>query len=297
MVTRWWRSLVLFLSNGTGAARLAAPPSHLVVLVHGLHGTYRDLLCLETELLRTPGVITLAIRSNEGATTDGVRAGAERVAGEVASAVSDNPTLQRISFVGNSLGGLYARKAVQQLHQSRSARIAGLCPEAFVTIASPHLGTRKLAWCPPPVQLLSPIVAGQTASDLFLHNTVLEAMTDKPHLEALRSFKRRVLYANSEGDLMVPRYTSAIESALSALDPRERLMANRLRSMPWRTVYVQFEGLPLPITHNLICGLARDPLSAAMYRRGATVMSDAALAICDVESSRQSTSTVEVFSA
>lgn len=77
-----------------------------------------------------------------------------------------NPNLQKISFVGHSLGGLICRYAIARLYQPqtntsqapsastvkgsenlRSAvlhggRIAGLEPMSFITFATPHLGCR-----------------------------------------------------------------------------------------------------------------------------------------------------------
>lgn len=83
------------------------------------------------------------------------------------SVVSHHPDLQKISFVGHSLGGLVARYAVAVLYQhnrkpqhgeengeddgdeSHSSLaekprgdIAGLEPVNFITFATPHLGSR-----------------------------------------------------------------------------------------------------------------------------------------------------------
>jgi len=50
-------------------------------------------------------VMAYTPRCNLGRTYDGVRAGGERVAEEVLRVVQEHPSLQDISFVGNSLGG------------------------------------------------------------------------------------------------------------------------------------------------------------------------------------------------
>lgn len=77
------------------------------------------------------------------------------------------PEVQKISFVAHSLGGLVARYAIgrlfdhipklessgapqsfsaeeqkQQVEQFHHARIAGLEPVNFITVATPHLGSR-----------------------------------------------------------------------------------------------------------------------------------------------------------
>ncbi|KAJ1629473.1 putative serine esterase-domain-containing protein [Pavlovales sp. CCMP2436] len=256
-------------------------PTHLVVLAHGLGGTSNDLARLSRLLSNDRDILTLAVRSNEGRTRDGVSEGSGRVAREVTAAVAANPSLQRISFVGNSLGGLYIRHTARLMYErgsfGRGAKIAGLWPEAFITIASPHLGTRLLPWCPPALQAtVAPFVAGRTASDLFLQTRMLSQMTDESHLIALASFRRRVLFANEGADLMVQRHTSALDGEHRGLGRRERLMASRLRTLSWRTVTVRFPWLPFPIAHNMICGLNRGPVSAFVYRRGLAVMEEAA---------------------
>ena len=93
---------------------------------------------------------------------------------QVREVVGQNPSLKRISIVGNSLGGLYARYAISMLYEAKDKvrglivlviismpppaapadgcfraaywpiqTIAGLEPQTFMTIASPHLGVRK----------------------------------------------------------------------------------------------------------------------------------------------------------
>lgn len=76
------------------------------------------------------------------------------------------PNLQKISFVGHSLGGLICRYAIARLYKPQTAntplassesttkgsenlnsavlgdRIAGLEPMSFITFATPHLGCR-----------------------------------------------------------------------------------------------------------------------------------------------------------
>lgn len=87
---------------------------------------------------------------------------------QVISVVSRHPDLQKISFIGHSLGGLIARYAIAVLyqhnripkhgeengeedgdepHRSSLAEkprgdIAGLEPVNFITFATPHLGSR-----------------------------------------------------------------------------------------------------------------------------------------------------------
>ncbi|KAF5746754.1 putative lipase ROG1 [Tripterygium wilfordii] len=101
-------------------------------------------------------------------TFDGVDVMGERLAEEVISVMKRHPTVQKISFVGHSLGGLVARYAIAKLYGQNLSReisqgngasrtdgssetcheekfrgkIAGLEPMNFITFATPHLGSR-----------------------------------------------------------------------------------------------------------------------------------------------------------
>ena len=54
------------------------------------------------------------------------------------------PGVSKISFIAHSLGGLVARYAIGRLYENSSseAKIAGLQPVNFITVATPHLGSR-----------------------------------------------------------------------------------------------------------------------------------------------------------
>lgn len=86
---------------------------------------------------------------------------------QVLAVIRRRPEVQKISFVAHSLGGLVARYAIgrlfdhipklessgapesffpeeqkQHIEQFHRARIAGLEPVNFITVATPHLGSR-----------------------------------------------------------------------------------------------------------------------------------------------------------
>lgn len=195
----------------------------LVVLQHGLYGGAINLRVLQKELQLAGGddVLVHSAASNEGRTRDGVAAGGKRLASEVRHIVRCNPSLESLSFVGNSLGGLYARYAAAELHDVDAGTMAGLRPDAYVTIGSPHLGVRRFTYLPlPPVlQRLGVVVAGRTAQDLLLQDgespadslLVEMAYEGGRYHSALRAFDRRRLYANLKGDFMVPFGTASIE--------------------------------------------------------------------------------------
>lgn len=73
--------------------------------------------------------------------------------------IKRNPGLKKISFVSHSVGGLVARYAIGKLYrpprmenvadllanacvEGSKGTIAGLQPINFVTVATPHLGSR-----------------------------------------------------------------------------------------------------------------------------------------------------------
>ena len=148
----------------------APPQKHLLVLVHGLSGTAADLGYLARRLEADASVRVLASGANEPfpRTLDGVDAGGARVADEVRQVASAYKT---ISFVGNSLGGLYARAALRELRDEAQDTFAGLTPAVFVTTAAPHLGARQTQYGPlaPLLRLLPSFVldlCGNQISDV-----------------------------------------------------------------------------------------------------------------------------------
>ncbi|CAM9730965.1 unnamed protein product, partial [Ascophyllum nodosum] len=168
-------------------------PSHLIVLVHGLAGTPEDLTYLKQGLEHRSGdgeVLVHLARCNKGKTKDGVAEGGSRLADEIRQVVKSNPSLTRISLVGNSLGGLYVRYAAKLLyHEGKPApagetprgTVAGLEPSVFMTIAAPHLGVRSFTFVPVPSSLhpLSGVIVGKTGSDLFMRSSNSKSSNSK----------------------------------------------------------------------------------------------------------------------
>jgi len=244
--------LVLFLGALRPAAALqvagakhgsASMPKHLVVLQNGLYGSAINLVVLEQKLRLIGGSDVLVHRatSNEGARTrDGVAAGGRRLAEEVKLIAEKHPSLLKLSLVGNSLGGLYARYAATELLNKTSGMMAGLIPDALVTTGSPHLGVRSYLFLPLPSLLLQlgGLVAGQSADDLLLQDDAREPLLvrmcaeNSMHRAALRAFRRRRLYANLIGDFMVPFGTAAIENGCWGAGIDDALHASTFLNRP-----------------------------------------------------------------
>mmetsp|Transcript_56761 Transcript_56761/g.130342 ORF Transcript_56761/g.130342 Transcript_56761/m.130342 type:complete len:374 (-) Transcript_56761:188-1309(-) len=225
MQIRWvlkWLSLAFSPLLALGIITAPAP-SKLVVLQHGLYGSATNLRVLEDALqaLAPTDVLVYAARASEGTLTrDGISRGGVRLAHEIEALAQCHASLCSLCIVGNSLGGLYARYAAATLFDEEAGTMAGLIPDAFITIGCPHLGVRRFTFAPLPALLhrLGGLVAGRTANELLLRDgrdrqqPLLLQMSGGRFARALSAFRRRRLYANLVGDFMVPFGTAAIEA-------------------------------------------------------------------------------------
>ncbi|XP_074568286.1 lipid droplet phospholipase 1 isoform X2 [Curcuma longa] len=177
-------------------------PDHLLVLVHGIMASPSDWTYAKAELERQLGsnfLIYVSSCNSFTKTFDGVDRAGKRLADEISSVVQKMGSLQRISILAHSLGGLFSRYAVAVLYSTDSLHkdqvddyrnrntqmenslklgsIAGLEPINFITLATPHLGVRGKKQLPfllglplleklaPPI---APILVGRTGRQLFL---------------------------------------------------------------------------------------------------------------------------------
>lgn len=98
-----------------------------------------DLSYLGNRLVGKGGdsVVVLRSKCNELIkTTNGVAKGGKLLAEEILSFIGQlsksGKLPEKISFVGNSLGGLYVRYAIKELFDPQQATIAGLHPFHFM---------------------------------------------------------------------------------------------------------------------------------------------------------------------
>ena len=221
------------LPVGSGlAVHFNANADHLVVLTHGVMGTGQDLNYLG-RLLEAEGCDVYKSTSNENfKSLQGFKVGGERLASEITKHVVANNHLKRISIVGNSLGGLYARYALKLLFDDSEDTICGLQPHRFLSIATPHLGVRNYTfvedngyYAPDIVKRVVARFMLSTGRDIFgicdegEDSLLLLMATDESFLKPLRSFELRRLYANLNRDLVVPLGTAAFlpNSAVQSL--------------------------------------------------------------------------------
>ncbi|KAL7619290.1 hypothetical protein Lser_V15G00021 [Lactuca serriola] len=205
-------------------------PTHLVVMVNGLIGSAHNWRYAAKQFLKKypdDVIVHCSERNSSLLTFNGVDVMGNRLANEVVSVIKRYRNVEKISFIGHSLGGLVARYAIAKLYgDTEDSRIGGLVPMNFITVATPHLGTgghrqvplfggsntvekvaHQISW-----------VLGRTGRHLFLtdnpHPPLLLQMVDDSQdlkfLSALQSFTRHVVYANAHFDHIVGWSTSSI---------------------------------------------------------------------------------------
>jgi len=152
------------------------PPKHLIVLINGLFGSPDNwtvaAAALAAEMgggeqapaadasaaaaaaagdapaagswarrtLQPPPLILVSAANARAATYDGIDVCGQRLADEVRRAVAARPSLERVSIVGHSMGGLLGRYLAGALYDPRAGTVAGLRPAHFLTLATPFLG-------------------------------------------------------------------------------------------------------------------------------------------------------------
>ncbi|KAF2311682.1 hypothetical protein GH714_025904 [Hevea brasiliensis] len=222
---------------------------HLVVMVHGILGSASDWKFAAEQFVRMlpdKVIVHCSERNVSRRTLDGVDVMGERLAREVLEVIQRKPHLRKISFVAHSVGGLVARYAIGILYrppqkenvedsaadtseEDAKATIGGLEPINFITVATPHLGSRGNKQVP----FLFGVTAFEKAAGLVIHwifkrtgrhlfltdddegkppllKRMIEDYCDCFFMCALRAFKRRVVYSNVGYDHIVGWRTSSI---------------------------------------------------------------------------------------
>ncbi|KAK3154802.1 hypothetical protein QOZ80_2BG0195260 [Eleusine coracana subsp. coracana] len=222
---------------------------HLVVMVHGIVGSTADWKFGAEQfekLLSDKVVVHCSNRNMHKLTLDGIDVMGERLAQEVIEEINRRPHIKKISFVAHSVGGLVARYAIGRLYRpptqtaqsecdpqslldNNRGTVHGLEAVNFITVASPHLGSRgkkqvpflfgvtaieNFACC------IIHLIFGRTGKHLFLADNddgkppLLQRMVDDwgdlQFISALQAFRRRVAYSNVGYDHIVGWRTSSI---------------------------------------------------------------------------------------
>ncbi|TQD98561.1 hypothetical protein C1H46_015809 [Malus baccata] len=231
---------------------------HLVVMVHGIMGTAADWKFGAEQFVKTlpdKVIVHCSERNGSRLTLDGVDVMGERLAEEVIELTRKKPNLRKISFIGHSVGGLVARYAIGRLYrpgppksdntepksentehsspdgceEDARSTLAGLEPLNFITVATPHLGSRGNKQVPflfgvtafeRLASAVIHLIFRRTGRHLFLNDDddgkppllkrMIEDCDGCYFMSALRSFKRRVVYSNVGYDHIVGWKTSCI---------------------------------------------------------------------------------------
>ncbi|KAG6541674.1 hypothetical protein Mapa_016939 [Marchantia paleacea] len=212
---------------------------HLVIFVNGIIGSPTDWkFAANMFALKSLNVLLLCSESNSSwATFHGVDTMGKRLADEVERISKDRKGLKKISFIAHSLGGLVARYAIALLYKKGepgsdhpNPTIAGLEPVNFITVATPHVGSRGnenlpmllgLSVLEKLAILIAHLIVGVTGRHLYLTDgnpkkgekpLLVQMVTDKPlpFSSSLAAFKNRTAYANVSGDHAVGWRTASI---------------------------------------------------------------------------------------
>lgn len=259
--------------------------THLVILIHGMDGLASDMQYFAARLL-SDKIHCLSPTANQWNTKDGINAGARRILVQIEEELKLRPNIREISYIGHSLGGIYARELLY-IAQAEDSPVNKLRRVNFITLASPHVGARQHNSL---LKFLVPHVLGRTGKEMMLvddvENPILLKMTTEPYLQLLKSFKKLILYSNVLNDFSVPYCTSAIRSQnimkhlikehgtiiedhdefepISVLESNDKIICvintirNRLGSLPWIR-YACFFSRPL-LAHTDIINKALPPL-------------------------------------
>ena len=182
-----------------------------------------------------PGYLIQIITSNSSdyifgfySTCLGIERGGNRIRNEIEQILIEYPSITKISLIGSSLGGLYAREVVKQLYDEDNVclRIKDryLTGKNFVTLATPHLGVvnkinkvlyklARIAYC---CYLLP-----RTVSEFlgFGKNPKLRQMAkNRKYVKPLKLFENKVIYANTTNDNRVSVSSGLILPSLEYKD-------------------------------------------------------------------------------
>ncbi|KAI8900807.1 putative serine esterase-domain-containing protein, partial [Globomyces pollinis-pini] len=249
---------------------------HLLVLVHGIEGFNTDMEFIASRFKsRYPSLKVLAPTCNHGMTHDGIMNGALRILDCIIDEL-ESGEIGYISLIGHSLGGMYSRCLIGLLYQNKI--IPDLVkPVNFITLATPHLGSREHAKIlgDKVASLMVDTIGSQTGRELLLmdhndHQTpFLLRLIEEPFTRPLRFFEKLIVYSNIRYDAAVHYSTAAIrlnpfksdldlnklvlpavindkeEEPLPSDDTSwESMMLNVLLTLPWKR-YAVLTGRPL----------------------------------------------------
>lgn len=216
---------------------------HLVVLIHGLWGSFKHMNSMKSvfnekfgkihrtdnDLNNTERTIFFApIQNTLFKTFDGIEIIGYRTLVELCHFVEKfhkqnrDSKITKISIVGYSLGGLVARFVIGKCFTEYKDIFKDIKPFIFITIASPHLGiqfydkSKFNSWILNPLKrFLGSTFLGKSGRELFIIDSgsrepMLVRLCQNEYFYALSLFQHRILIANVKNDRTVAFYTAFI---------------------------------------------------------------------------------------
>ncbi|CUM65290.1 uncharacterized protein PRCAT00002925001 [Priceomyces carsonii] len=239
-------------------------PVHLIILTHGIFSNVTaDMLYMKDQLEQTvdENILVKGYEGNVGKSEKGIKKLGTNLGNYLISLIeelSNKYTVDKISFIGHSLGGvtqLYAMKYILMTEGTDYFKRHNIQPINLVTMTSPLLGVLSemsfwISW------FLDLGTLGRTGRDLTLlkkvpnikdwkdsashkldsFKPVLELLPDEPLQSFLAQFEKLTLYANAINDGIVPLRTSALlyldYEALEEVYQIKESKDHKLRNMP-----------------------------------------------------------------
>lgn len=197
--------------------------NHLIVLLHGLWGSSKNLSRLESVLHHTlddSKVCKFHTYSPECfphfKTYDGVESIGNYIIPDLFNhleklSINNNIKIDEISFIGYSLGGLIGRYIIGELYEI--GFFEKIKPSIFTTFATPHLGVTF--YKNTILNFLGSNLLGQSGKDLFMCekiNSIIYKLSDpnEKYFKSLNLFDRKICIANAKFDRTVGFYSAFI---------------------------------------------------------------------------------------
>lgn len=228
---------------------ISSPQGHLVVLVHGLFGKPQHMYPLKHSIeshfpsseFTSHGIDVYAVHGNTGLQSyDGVRIGGLRVVEEIIQHIAvresqTNVQFTKLSIIGYSLGGIWARYAIGELYargilkNSCADKNVADCPGTsikwknklepilYTSFATPHLGSKfqgskvraKV------LNVLGSSLLGYSGRDLFFGSNTQYGLTAKTLNASISSYEPSDTPENAETSLQATNSETPLLEQLS----------------------------------------------------------------------------------
>lgn len=172
---------------------------HLIVLQHGLFGCsqfmkgFKDRVSalMPNSIVFTPTVNNLLY------STYGMKMCGIKMMEEIENVIENNSSLETISFIGHSFGGILSRYVIGLMNEKELFN--KLRPLMYVSVATPHIGVvtdNKL------IKFGLNNLTGKTGKDLKMNSSSLKEISTKDSIfvEGLKKFNKKILYGNLYND-------------------------------------------------------------------------------------------------